>query len=133
MASYTPLYVHCVWSTWDRLPLIVPTVEPQLYATLAAKCREVGCEPLAIGGVAEHVHVLAQFTPTVTIAQLIGAMKGASSHLVTHSIQPGTFFKWQGSYGAFTIGQRSVVPVRQYILDQKQRHASGRLLAELEL
>jgi hypothetical protein len=30
-APFTELYLHCVWATWDRLPLITPEVELDLY------------------------------------------------------------------------------------------------------
>jgi putative transposase len=132
MASYTELYVHCVWSTWDRLPLITPDIEPQVYAALAAKCKQLTCVPLAIGGIADHVHILARIAPTLTIARLIGELKGSSSHMITHAIRPDAFFKWQGAYGAFTISKRSVVQVQAYVLNQKTRHATGALLADLE-
>jgi putative transposase len=132
MASYTQLYIHLVWATWDRLPLISPDVEPQLYAILAAKCKELGCTPLAIGGIADHVHMLVRFSPTLTIARLAGEIKGASSHAMTQSILHGAFFKWQGAYGAFTISKRSMPQVRGYILNQRVHHAQGTLLAELE-
>ena len=132
MASYTQLYIHLVWATWDRLPLINPDVEPQLYAILAAKSKELGCMPLAIGGVADHIHMLIHFLPTLTIARLVGEMKGASSHAMTHSILHGAFFKWQGSYGGFTVSKRSVPQIRAYILNQKVHHANGSLLVELE-
>ncbi len=133
MASLTQLYVHCVWATWDRLPLITPLIEPRLYAALATTCNQLECTPLAIGGVADHVHLLAEFYSTITIAQLVGQMKGSSAHLVTHILEPGSFFKWQGSYGAFTLSKRSLPSVRAYILDQKVRHLNGNLLNEFEI
>jgi putative transposase len=132
MTSYNQLYLHCVWATWDRLPLITPDVEPQLYAALAAKCKGLGCVPLAIGGVSDHVHLLVHFAPTITISRLIGEMKGSSSHAMTHTIAPGVFFKWQGAYGAFTISKRSVPQVQAYILNQKIHHANQTVLPELE-
>jgi REP element-mobilizing transposase RayT len=132
MTSYNQLYLHCVWATWDRLPLITPEIEPQLYAALAAKCTELGCASLAIGGIGDHVHMLVRFASTITVSQLIGEMKGSSSHAMTHAVTPGTFFKWQGSYGAFTISKRSVPQVRAYILNQKIHHADQTILPELE-
>ena len=132
MTSYNQLYLHCVWATWDRLPLITPEVEPQLYAALAAKCKELGCAFLAIGGICDHVHMLVRFAPTITVAGLIGEMKGSSSHAITHVVRPGTFFKWQGAYGAFTVSKRSVPQVQAYILNQKTHHADQTILPELE-
>ena len=132
MASLTQLYLHYVWATWDRLPLIVPDIEEQLYSVMAAKCRELGCIPLAIGGIDDHVHLLARLSPKIAVAQLVGAIKGASSHAVTHVIRPDHFFKWQGSYGAFTISQRSIDQVYGYIEHQKKHHAEKTVINALE-
>jgi len=132
MASYRHLYVHCVWGTWDRLPLITPVIAPPLYAGLMAKCRALGCVPMVIGGMPDHVHMLIEFSATITIARLIGEIKGASSHLMTHAIAPSTPFKWQGSYGAFTLSKRSVPQIQRYIENQKHHHADGTTLFDLE-
>ena len=91
-APYTELYVHLVWATWDRLPVLTPAVERIVYAAIADKCRDMNCEPLAIGGVADHVHLLVRLNPAVAISDLVKEVKGSSSHLVTHEIHPGEFF-----------------------------------------
>ena len=132
MASYTQLYLHCVWATWDRLPLIIPDIETPLYIILAAKCRELDCIPLAIGGIDDHVHLLVRLSPKIAVAQLIGQIKGASSHAITHTLRPAHFFKWQGSYGAFTISQRSIDHVCGYIQNQKKHHAEKTVINALE-
>ena len=129
---YTQLYVHMVWATWDRLPLITKTIEPRLYAAIATKCRKIKCEPLAIGGIEDHVHLLARLHTTIAIATLAKEVKGASSHLVTHEITPGEFFKWQGAYGAFTLRKSEVPQVKAYILNQKQHHAENTVTDEWE-
>ena len=55
-APYTQLYVHLVWSTWDRLPLVTPALESGIYAAITAKCKEMQCDPIAIGGIEDHVY-----------------------------------------------------------------------------
>jgi REP-associated tyrosine transposase len=132
MASYTQLYLHCVWATWDRLPLIIPEIETPLYSVIAEKCREFSCTPTAIGGIDDHVHVLVRLLPTIAVAQLVGQIKGASSHAITHAFRSDHLFQWQGSYGAFTISQRSVSRVCAYILAQKTHHAHSTLINALE-
>jgi putative transposase len=132
MPPYTQLYIHCIWTTWDRLPLITPSAEPRLYAAIRSKCQQFGCSPIAIGGVADHVHLLVEFTPMITLARLIGEVKGASSHVMTHEVAPGRFFKWRGSYGVFTVSKRSLPQVRDYVCNQKIHHARRTLVAELE-
>ena len=127
------LYVHLVWATWDRLPLIDQDIEGAIHAAIAAKCRELRCTPLAIGGVADHVHVLVQVAPTVAVSRLVQEMKGSSSHLITHQYAPEGSFRWQGSYAAFSLGENDVPRVRQYIEQQKRHHADATLWQTAEL
>jgi REP element-mobilizing transposase RayT len=130
--TYTQLFVHCVWATWDRLPLITPIYEAQLYASIADKSGELGCKVMAIGGIDNHVHLLVDLPATLTVAQLLKEVKGVSSHLMTHVLRPGVFFKWQGSYGAFTVSKDRLPTVRQYIKGQKTHHADNILVTDWE-
>lgn len=131
-APYTQLYIHCVWGTWDRLPLITPQVERRLYAAILAKCHELKCEMIALGGVEDHVHLLVRFPTTLAVATLLKEVKGSSSHLMTHEVTPGEFFKWQGAYGAFTVNKDGVKAVADYIHNQKTHHAEQRLVEDWE-
>jgi len=131
--AYSHLYVHLVWATWERLPLITPQIEKRLYGAIRAKCRELGCEPLAVGGTADHVHLLVRLLPSVSVSQLVKGIKGASSHLMTHEVTPGEFFKWQGGYGAFSVGRESVSRVADYIAHQKEHHHEGKASKNWEL
>lgn len=114
-APYTQLYVHLVWATWDRLPLVTAEIEPVLYKIMGAKCQELKCVPLAIGGIEDHVHVLVRLNPNISVAQLVKEIKGTSSHFINHEIGPDGFFKWQGGYGAFTLRKHEVKKVKAYI------------------
>ncbi len=131
-APFTQLYVHCVWATWDRLPLLTPAVELAAFAAIRAKCHELNCEPLAIGGMPDHVHLLVRLHTTTSVSNLVKEVKGASSHLVTHQVTPQDFFKWQGAYGAFTLGKPDVPAVQAYIERQTEHHAQNDLWDEWE-
>ena len=131
-APYTELYLHLIWATWDRLPLLSQSIEPQVYAAIAAKCRVLKCEPLAINGTEDHIHLLVRLHPAVSVARLVKEVKGASSHLVTHKLRPGEFFKWQGAYRAFTVRKSDVPRLKAYIQNQKRHHAEGTLQSEWE-
>jgi REP element-mobilizing transposase RayT len=122
-APFTQLYLHCVWATWDREPLITVQIEQPLYAFILAKSRELRCVPIAIGGMSDHVHLLVRVSQTVSVAEFVSEVKGGSSHFVTHQLLPGSLFKWQGAYGAFTVSRDQVEPVRRYIEQQREHHA----------
>jgi putative transposase len=128
---YTQLYLHAVWATWDRLPLITSERQRVAYASIQKTCSNLGAHLIAIGGIEDHVHVLLRFPTTVCIADLVGKMKGASSRLVEQV--SGEPFKWQGAYGAFTVSKRGVPIVREYVLNQVQHHHTGNLIHALEV
>ncbi len=129
---FTQLYLHCVWSTWDRLPLITPNVERRLYTAIIDKCRELKCLPIRVGGTEDHLHLLVQLHSTVAVTMLVKEVKGASSHLMTHQIAPGEYFKWQGAYGAFTLRRDDVPIVKEYIIHQKAHHRNNTCRTEWE-
>ena len=129
---FTQLYVHYVWATRDRLPLIDPSWEADLHAAIAAKCREFGCDVLAVNGSIDHVHLLVRLPATITVAGLVKEAKGASSHLANRVLSRSAAFRWQVGYGAFTVGKSGVEAVARYVRTQGQRHASGRVIGDLE-
>ena len=131
-APFTQLYLHCVWSTWDRIHLITPQLERPVYSAIKAKCQELKCEVIAIGGMPDHIHLLVRLHPTVSVSGLLKGVKGSSSHLVTHEVLKDEFFKWQGSYGAFTVAKKDVPRVKVYIERQIEHHTRGSLYDEWE-
>ena len=94
---------------------------------------ELKADVLAIGGVADHVHLLVRLHPAVAVSDLVKRVKGSSSHLVTQRLQPGEFFKWQGAYGAFTVSKAEAQKVIDYISNQEEHHREGTLLPAYEL
>ena len=126
------LYVHLIWATWDRAPLITPEIRERIYPMMQHHASEMGAKVIAIGGIEDHVHVLTRFPSTATIAEIVKHAKGASSNLMTQEIARGEFFKWQGYYGVFTLSKGLVPRVRDYVLNQEEHHRLGRLSEELE-
>jgi putative transposase len=131
--QFTQLYVHLVWATWDRLPLIAPNIKEAIYNVIAHECKQMGCSVVAIGGIEDHVHLLTGFPANIAISELVKHIKGSSSHCVTHQIQPHEFFKWQGSYGAFTVNHEDLNPIAAYIQNQTTHHQQQTLIASWEL
>ena len=131
--NFTQLYLHFVWATWDRLPLITPDIQKVVYASIISKCDQLGCTVVAIGGIEEHVHLLTGVPPTLTVSDLIKHIKGSSSHFINHQIKPGKFFKWQGSYGVFTVSHKELDTVANYIRNQAVHHREKSMISDWEL
>lgn len=85
-----------------------------------------------MGGTPDHVHLLAQFHSTLTVADFVKQVKGASSLWVNDEIRPQAHFEWQSAYGAFSVGRREVPEIIGYIKKQKQHHSQGTTVAAYE-
>lgn len=129
--THTDVYIHLVWSTWDRIPLLRGESERVAYACICAECAALKVEVLAIGGVEDHVHLLVRMPATISLATLMNQVKGASSHLLTHRTGNDAF-RWQGGYGAYSISRQHVPVVKQYVEHQKTHHSDGTLDPFLE-
>jgi putative transposase len=126
------LFLHLVWATWDRLPLITPDIERRLYRNIESEAQKQGCTVLALNGTEDHVHLLVIFPTTITIADVLKHVKGVSSRFINETLRPPAQFKWQGSYGAFTVSRWDVARIKEYIKRQKEHHRSGELVPEFE-
>jgi len=126
------LFVHLVWSTWDRLPMIDQAIERRLLREIESEAIKMRCIVLALNSMPDHVHIVLVMPSIVTIADLAKQLKGASSHFVNEVLRPEMPFKWQGSYGAFTVSRWDVDKVVAYVRNQKQHHADETLLPEWE-
>ena len=124
--------VHFVWATWDRQPLITPEIERDLWRYIRTSCTDDKCEVLAVGGMPDHVHLLALLSNTITLADLMKHAKGGSSLFASDTLTPGAWFKWQGSYGAFSVSRPQIDKVIHYIQNQRQHHLEGTLWPEAE-
>jgi REP element-mobilizing transposase RayT len=125
MESCTQVFVHLVWSTRHRLPLITEDIEPRLRRILVAKATQLRCAVLAVGGTADHVHVAVRLHSTASIAVLAQEMKGASSFRVGQSqAGPSPRLRWQGGYGAFSFAARDAERVIAYVNGQREHHAA---------
>lgn len=78
------------------------------------------------------MHLLVRLPTTLSVADLLKEVTGASSHLITHEITPDKFFKWQGAYGAFTLAKSDVPRVIDYIRSQKEHHRAQTLWPDWE-
>ena len=127
------VFVHLIWATWDRLPLLTDDVTPAVYRAIGAKCEELRSELIAIGGVEDHVHLLVKLPAILTVADLVKHVKGATSHLANFRLPDGGSFRWQGSYAAFSVDHRHLQPLIDYIVNQRQHHRSDTALSSWEL
>jgi putative transposase len=122
VGSRVEQFAHLVWSTHGRRDWITAEIEPHLHGIIQARSVQEHCSVIAIGGMADHVHVLAKVHPSVSLARLAGVLKATSSGAIRRSLLPGSAFAWQTGYGAFSVSPRHVGAVERYVSQQKDHH-----------
>ncbi len=124
-STLTRLLVHITFSTKNRVAIIPEAIEPDLYAYMGGICRRMESPLLAMGGVANHVHMLVSLGKTVALSELLLNVKRDSSKWIKEQDAGGgalDAFGWQDGYFGFSIGESGVDALRVYIANQKEHH-----------
>ena len=116
------LLVHFVWSTAHREPRISPAWSDRLYGYIGGVVNNKNGKLIQAGGIEDHLHLLVSLPSTVTIAEIVNAMKANSSRWVHEKIDAQKDFAWQKGYGAFSVSKSGEQGVINYIRDQQAHH-----------
>jgi REP element-mobilizing transposase RayT len=123
--SKVEIYLHVVWGTWERQPLVTAEMERDLYRCIESEVKRLEGKVHAIGGMPDHVHLVVWIPTTLTVAKLVKQVKGVSSTFVRDQLRPDTLFKWQEGYGVFSVTPSHLDKVIAYVENQKTHHAVG--------
>ncbi|SFC44451.1 REP element-mobilizing transposase RayT [Flexibacter flexilis DSM 6793] len=120
--SFNKIWIHAVWATKERMPLIHSSVEHQIHQYMSEQLREQGCPVRIINGMPDHVHCLFLLSSQKSIAEVIKQVKGSSSHFINQNNLIADKFAWQTGYAAFSVSESVVEKVFHYIKNQKSHH-----------
>ncbi|MEO7724605.1 MAG: IS200/IS605 family transposase [Chthoniobacterales bacterium] len=104
MHSYSSSLFHCVFACKGREALLTSDLRTRLWPYLGGIARENSMRALAVGGVADHVHILLSLPATMPLAKAMQLLKGNSSKWIHETFPALHHFAWQEGHGAFSIG-----------------------------
>ena len=119
--THLSLHYHIVFHTKDNRPTINAEWRDRLHGFVGGCTKTAGGVPIAIGGTADHVHLLVGLKATHRLADVVKDIKVASSKWV-HDEIGSLLFAWQKGYGAFTVSPTQLEGVRGYVLNQEEHH-----------
>ncbi len=121
--SLTKIWIHLVFGTKNRMPLINASFEKKLYYHIKQIVEnDFHCRLKAINGTSDHIHLLILLNNNYSIAEIAKNIKGNSSHWINQNEFTRTKFAWQTGYGAFSISQSMIDHLVKYIDNQKEHH-----------
>lgn len=116
-------YIHIVFSTKHRAPMIHPPVEAELHSYLGGICNRLECPVLIVGGYTDHIHILCMLSKKITLMILMEELKSHSSKWIKSKGMDYENFYWQNGYGAFSVNPSQVDIVIAYIANQHEHHS----------
>jgi REP-associated tyrosine transposase len=94
----------------------------QLHAHLGEVSKRLDCLPILVGGVEDHIHLLARFGRTITQAEWVKELKRVSNQWVKDRGADFGGFQWQNGYADFSVSQSNLDQVKNYIARQEEHH-----------
>jgi REP element-mobilizing transposase RayT len=120
--SLSQLYVHLVFSTKGRAPVIHPEISTRLHDYLAGIFDQIDSHALKIGSSIDHAHSLFSLSKNLPLCKAVEHVKTGSSKWLKTLDPRFHDFHWQAGYGAFSVSQSEVQGVITYIANQAEHH-----------
>lgn len=130
--SYCNLTYHIVFSTKGQFPWLRSDVRDRVHAYLGGAIRQEKGVALAVGGVEDHIHILAKLHQEKALAHVLRSVKANSSAWIHREFPELAPFAWQNGYGAFTVSASQIEKVRRYITQQDAHHHKTSFREEFE-
>jgi putative transposase len=120
-STHLSIHFHLIFGTKNHEAIIAPEWRSHLHGYIGGVLTGQGATAEAVGGVEDHVHILAGLKATHRLADLMREIKASSSRWVHEEIHLPEF-AWQEGYGAFTVSASQREVVRHYIAGQEEHH-----------
>ncbi|MEO9885360.1 MAG: IS200/IS605 family transposase [Balneola sp.] len=129
--THSSVWLHIVWSTKLRKPLLFRSFRFDLFNYLKKYSVENDILLDVINGVEDHVHLLIRLKTTQKISEVLNLLKGTSSRWINLNANLKDTFQWQNGYGVFSVSEKDIPKVRNYIYNQEKHHKSVSYSEEL--
>lgn len=122
MSSHRQILYHIIFGTKFHKPAITPIYQEQLYKYIWGIIKNKNCILYQINGTRDHIHILSDLHPSISLADFVKDIKVATSKWMKESGNFANFEGWAVGYGAFTYTYREKEIVRKYIRNQEKHH-----------
>jgi len=120
--SYIKVYVHYVWSTYNRIPILTNEIRSQVFNHIRENAKKNSIFIDFINGYTDHLHCLVSLNDDLSIGKIAQLLKGESSFWINKNKLTKEKFCWQDEYLAIGVGDDKLKVVREYISTQEEHH-----------
>lgn len=121
--SVTRIVIHLVFTTKYRRKILEPHHLERMREVCLEVGRKMGFTVLELNGEMDHVHLLVEYPPTLSVSSLVNHLKGVSSRMLRKEfeLRPHQDHLWSPSYFAGSCGGAPIKVVREYIEQQGRK------------
>ncbi|HMR41589.1 MAG TPA: IS200/IS605 family transposase [Ignavibacteria bacterium] len=130
--SYVRIWVHIVFATKYRQPLMSDNIRYEIQKHIMKNCAEKNIFLQSINGYTEHLHCLISLGKEQTISYVAQMIKGESSFWINNNNLTHDKFSWQDDYYAVSVSQSHVKRVINYIKNQEAHHSRKTFKDEID-
>ena len=118
------LHVHLVFVAKYRRKVFTKEILDNMRQIFESVCTDFEAQLVEFDGENDHVHLLVNYPPKVSISKLVNSLKGVSSRMIRQKNYPSIREKlwggalWSPSYFAGSCGGAPISIIRQYIEQQ---------------
>jgi len=109
--TFSNLSVHLVFSTKERLPLMTMPIRDKLFPYMGGIVNGLGGTIITVGGMPDHVHLVARLPTSLSVADVVRTVKTNSSKWMNEEFTTMKF-GWQRGYGAFSVSHSALPALR---------------------
>ena len=120
--TYTKLNIHIVFHVKSTGICIRKENLPQVFSYIGGIINNIGGYPITVGGIENHIHILATMPKTMSVSEFVQKIKANSSKWIKTIDSYYENFVWQEGYGAFCVSPSLLKKTIRYIETQEKHH-----------
>ena len=128
--AYVKIWVHAVWGTRNREPVLTREVRLLLFSHIRENAKTKGIYVDFINGYTEHVHCLFTLNTDLGIAKAMQLIKGEASFWANKHNLVKPKLEWAEEYFAVSVSESTLDKVREYIKNQEEHHRKKSFVQE---
>ena len=130
--SKTRNLLHIVFATKHRQQTIPEAHKKELYSYIFGIVKQNNCFLHRMNGISNHIHMLIDLNPMVSLANLVRDIKRSTSIWLKSNPDFPEFQDWAEGYFAASLGVDELEACKTYIINQESHHYLMDLQEELD-
>ena len=132
-SSLTKIDIHIIFHVKVKGTMILPEDLNRVFAYVGGIIKRLDGISIEIGGMPDHLHILASLPKSMSIADFTRTIKAESSKWIKSLNAYYGGFSWQSGYGAFSVSPSLLDKSVNYIRNQKVHHQKRTFAEEYKM